>query len=501
MVHIDLCRLLTPFLLPICAAQLAWAADQEAVDTYRIIFSEDDQRTARVEAEVVVHRRTLRMAEWGHPYLPKGWATFVRNLEVSDQQGIPIGFEDAGDDTWGAWTVDAEDGTRVKLQYEVVFSQDEYDWRAAGGQDSRPSISSGALFLVTKALFIYSTSTSEAEIEIVVPEDWMVSTPWSPVSGSENRFRADSWISLVNNALVVGKYRQRIVDDGDMTIVLALDDRLSGSVDLFEQTFRKQLRSYRELFGGTPKSTYLVAIRIADEDDGESFENSFNQVITPGRIDQRAIVWANTMGHELFHYWNGNHVLKGAERPNVEWFQEGFTEYYASLTLLRTGIIDEELWFRKLETYLARHIITTRMWPEETVSLVDAGREKIKNWLRIYGGGATIALILDVEIRSATDGEKGLDSVMRLLADQFGDPGALYRIGDILAAINTVSGKDFTEFFDTHIMGTEGQLNIAATLRNAGIYTEQFADEVYLSRMSELSPMQEIIYDGMTTID
>jgi predicted metalloprotease with PDZ domain len=493
-------QILTLVFLLAFAGQLVGAADQETVDTYKIIFDAVDQRTARVEAEITIEEQTLRMAPWGHPYLPQGWATFVRNLEVTDQQGMPVSFEDAGDETWGAWKVDAKDGARLKLQYETEFSQDEYDWYDAGGQDSRPSLSNGALFLVTKALFIYSPSTSAAEIEIVVPESWTISSPWPVVAGFQNKFTADSWISLVNNALVVGEHRQRVLSDGDMTIVLALDERLSTSVDLFDQTFRKQLGAYRKLFDGTPKSRYLVTIRIADEDDGESFENSFNQVITPGRIDQRAIVWANTMGHELFHYWNGNHVLVGAEKKNVEWFGEGFTEYYSSLTLLRTGLIDEDLWFRKLETYLARYIITTSMWPVDTVSLVDAGQDKIKNWLRIYGGGATMALVLDIEIRSATNGKRGLDDVMRMLKQRFADPGARYRVGDILDAINSVSGKDFTSFFDAHITGTEEQLDIAVILRKAGINTEQFSDELYLSRMTNPSPLQKDIYDGITIV-
>lgn len=491
---------LTLFLLLDFGGQLAGATDQANVDTYKIIFDPEDPKKATVEAEITIDEQTLRMAPWGHPYLPKGWATFVRNLVVTDQQGKPVSVEDAGDETWGAWKVDARDGTRLKLQYETEFSQDRYDWDEAGGQDSRPSLSNGALFLVTKALFIYSPSTSAAEIEILVPDHWAISSPWPAVAGSQNRFTADSWISLVNNALVVGEHRQRVLEDGDMTVVLALDERLSKSVDIFEQTFRKQLGAYRQLFGGTPKSRYLVTIRIANEDDGESFENSFNQVITPGRLDQRAIVWANTMGHELFHYWNGNHVLVGAERQNVEWFGEGFTEYYSSLTLLRTGLIDEELWFRKLETYLARYVISTRMWPVDTVSLVDAGQDKHKNWLRIYGGGATMALVLDIEIRSATNGKSGLDDVMRLLKQRFSDPGARYRVGDILDAINTVSNKDFTSFFDAHIAGSKEQLDIAEVLRKAGINTEQFADELYLSRMKNPSPLQKDIYDGITVV-
>lgn len=499
MTQLRIARMLTIMLTLAVALPTAAAADHTDGAIYKLVFDAEDMRSAQVEAEVIITEKTLRMAPWGHPHLADGWATFVSNLRITDRSGTPVSFEKAGEGGWGAWNVNAEDGTALKLRYDIEFSHDEYDWNAAGGQDSRPSVTNGSLFLVTKALFIYSPATESAEIEIIAPDHWTISSPWPAIAGSKNRFFVESWISLVNNALVVGDHFQRTISAGDMTIVLALDSHLAQSVDLFVDTFRRQLGAYRKLFGGTPDSIYLVTIRLADEDDGESFENSFNQVILPGRLDKKVIVWANTMGHELFHYWNGNRVLVGKDKSTVEWFGEGFTEYYASLTLFRTGLISQDLWYRKLETYLARHIITTQLWPVETLSLVDAGKEKHKNWLRIYGSGATMALILDIEIRSATGGTRGLDDVMRRLADRFGEPGARFEVGDILSAVNDVSGIDFAEFFDAHITGTDGQLDISATLMKAGIRTEQFSDEFYLSLMTDPSPLQEAIYSGLTT--
>ena len=71
-------------------------------------------------------------------------------------------------------------------------------------------------------------------------------------------------------------------------------------------------------------------------------------------------------------------------------------------------------------------------------------------------------------------------------------------MSDILDAVNTVSGEDFSEFFAAHITGTDGQLDIAATLNEAGIQVEQFTDEFYLSRLANPSPLQQRIYDGIT---
>ena len=129
---------------------------------YHLTVREDVRHRVSVQAELTLREGTLRMASWGHPYLPRGWATFVRSLRVVDAAGKPVEARpDTSDDSWGAWIVNAPEGTRLRLSYEVELSHDAHDWNAAGGQDSRPALAGGALVLVTKALFVYSPGSSE----------------------------------------------------------------------------------------------------------------------------------------------------------------------------------------------------------------------------------------------------------------------------------------------------------------------------------------------------
>lgn len=468
---------------------------------YRLSFSADDMRSVQVDAQIPITGGTIRMASWGHPYLPRGWATFVENLEITNTGGAPVAWSEDTGESWGAWNVEAADNETLNLRYTVKLTHDEFDWNQAGGEDSRPAVTGDALFLVTKALFIYSPNTAQnAEVEIRTPGNWIVSSPWRVKPGHSDTFLVHSWISLVNNALVVGDHHQSEFTDSGMTVTVAVENQLEADVPVFTDTLKKQLRAITEIFGESSEARYLVSIRSAKSDDGESFENSFNQVIRPGRVESRSIVWANTMSHELFHYWNGNHVLVGEEKDTIEWFGEGFTEYYASLTLLRTGLIDEQLWFKKIERYLSRDFITTRMWPEETLSLVEAGKDKHRNWLRVYGGGATFALVLDIKIRQATAGERGLDDVMRLMAQRVSQDGKRFRVEDILAAVNEVSGESFDALFESQVLGNNPWLDMESVLAGAGLVLNQFADEFYLSRNENASALQRKIYAGMTGI-
>ena len=101
----------------------------------------------------------------------------------------------------------AKDGELLNLSYEVHLDHEQHNWDSAGGEDSRPSVQKDALFLVTKALFIYSPNLKNATIDFDLPKNWKVSSSWPRIEGKPNRYFADSWISLVNNALVVGSHK------------------------------------------------------------------------------------------------------------------------------------------------------------------------------------------------------------------------------------------------------------------------------------------------------
>ncbi len=459
------------------------AAEEESKSRshYHLTFYADTPRLVSVEAEVTVSRQKIKMFLYGQPFLEDGWATWVEDLAVTTSDGTPVEAS-LIEEGWGSWSVDVEDGTVVNLSYNVHLTHDEYDWDSVGGQDGRPTWKDDAFFGVTRAFFIYSYSDEEMTVRIDKPDSWLMAAPWREYEGEDNLFFVPNLNSLVSNALVLGDFDRRTAKSGEMRIILALDKEISAHGSELISVLHTQLDEYARIFDGTPAITYVVAIRAADEDDGESFYTSFNQVTLKDKLGGPRIVWGSVISHEMFHFWNGGNFLRGTDKATVEWFSEGFTEYYTSLSMFRTRLIDEETYYKKLERYLARYYMTTRRWPEERLSLVAAGKDKQKNWFFIYGGGATVALALDLDIRDRTGGEKSLDDVMLLLKRRFGDAGATYTVQDVLDAVNEVSGADYTEFFDKYIRGSEEYLNIEPYLAKVGIRVDTFSDEFYLSK-------------------
>ena len=194
----------------------------------------------------------------------------------------------------------------------------------------------------------------------------------------------------------------------------------------------------------------------------------------------------------MFHYWTT--PLSGKDPASMEWFREGFTDYYSSITLSRVGIISEELWYKKVETFLSRYYIT-RYRLGKKPSLVDAGKDKMANWFLLYGGGATIALSLDIEIRYLTDGRKSLDDVMSIMYTKYFNKPFLVK--ELEQVVSTVSGKDMSDFFDRYVLGDKEMPDVEHYLNKIGLSVSNYADEYYISKMSGISNDQRALYDTL----
>jgi predicted metalloprotease with PDZ domain len=80
-----------------------------------------------------------------------------------------------------------------------------------------------------------------------------------------------------------------------------------------------------------------------------------------------------------------------------------------------------------------------------------------------YTKGTLLGMLLDVEIRSRTGGQKALRDVLANMYHKFYEapaasyygPGRGYEEQDIQEAVSVVAGSDFSAFFDRYVRGTD----------------------------------------------
>jgi hypothetical protein len=148
--------------------------------------------------------------------------------------------------------------------------------------------------------------------------------------------------------------------------------------------------------------------------------------------------------HELFH-------VSAPFRPgwDAHWITEGLAEFYSIEVQRRIGTLDDAGYTKALRLF-ARY----GLWDH------DFTRDQAR---AIHNNSAPLVLYaLDRRIRRSTDGARGLDDVVRTLAQE----GGVVTTARFLGAVRRVAGKNYGGFFRRHVYRGElpplPELGIAA---------------------------------------
>lgn len=200
--------------------------------------------------------------------------------------------------------------------------------------------------------------------------------------------------------------------------------------------------------------------------------------------------------HEYFHTWNVKRIkptvfapydLQNENYTSLLWLFEGFTSYYDDLMLVRSGVIDQDAYF-KLVAKTINSVLrgTGRQKQSVAESSFDAwGKyyrqdENAPNAIvSYYTKGSLVGLALDLTIRAETKGRKSLDDVMRALwlrygRDFFGkgtSSGQGVTEAEVEQLFDSVTGLKLKSFFDRYVRGT-GDLPLAKLLAPFGMTIE-----------------------------
>ncbi|MDB4908886.1 MAG: hypothetical protein JWO05_3670 [Gemmatimonadetes bacterium] len=446
--------------------------------TYRITVPSANPAAIHVEAEFTVRDGRVFMDSIQAQHLPRGWATFVRDLVMEDSSGRPLPFVEVDS---AAWRLETAYAGQLRLRYDVDLAYARGSW-PTGAKQSGQFFDDSTFYSVSKALFIVSHDAGRSRVHFTLPAGWHVTVPWDSVGGGAMDFLVDDATDLLRNTIVVGPHRVQAIHQGSFTLLLALPGRMRDARPLIEPAVRRILHEYLVLYARTPPSRLMVTFFYAGAEDGEAFRKSA-ALTTAGVVSANSrVIWGNFLAHEIFHHWNGQ-AIRGAESASRQFFSEGFTEYYANRTIVRTGLISTELFLRKVETQLALYGYFRAAGAFSGISLQAAGGDKARYRFGVYQGGWTLAFCLDGRIREITHDRRSLDDVMRRMYERFGLTAIPYRAEDIVRVAGEVAGTDFTELFSSSVAGT-ATLPTPTCLHRMGLegFGKPYAAELYVFR-------------------
>jgi predicted metalloprotease with PDZ domain len=338
-------------------------------------------------------------------------------------------------------------------------------------------------------LFFYVEGRKDEPMEVAfrLPRGWKTSMAL-PARGGV--FRAASYDELVDSPFECGTHRTFDFRVKGIPHTLAIWGAGNEDAPRLVKDLKKLVTEAAGLFGGLPYDRYLFLAHLAPGARGGLEHRASQSVAIDPWAFKPAKAYRDTLllfSHELFHAWNVKRIRPEALGPfdytkevhtKDLWAMEGVTSYYEVLLAVRAGLLTPAQGFEEWATSWTGHLET----PGRAVQ--SAEMASFDTWIRFYRPdensvnvaesyyrrGQLLGLGLDLTIRGATAGRRGLDDVMRLLWRRWGAKGKGYPDGAVedAAARVLASRAKARRFFDRYVRGTESP-DLARLLPAAGL--------------------------------
>ncbi len=323
-------------------------------------------------------------------------------------------------------------------------------------------------------------------LDVQPPEGWRAHSALP--TPRRNRFHARDFDHLVDEPVELGTPRLLSF----ATRGARFDITLAGPSNVDDQRLLRDLRAIVEatadLFGGFPFERYLFMIHALPERGG-GLEHACSTTLDIAGMafeDERGYQRFNELAaHEFFHAWNVKRIAdqvlgpfdySGENYTRLLWFHEGFTEYMESIVLMRAGLISSERYLKDLAEDWAKY--ATRPGRNVTPLSELSFEAWIKQYkpadnftnmaVSYYEKGKWAGLLLDLMLRQATAGRRGVPHLFRRLWQSHGRRARPITAATIRAAAEAIAGRSLADTFARFIDGT-AELPVISWLRRSGV--------------------------------
>ncbi len=392
----------------------------------------------------------------------------IRDLQAENERGEPLMVQSINH---YSWRVDTGGAQTVRLRYHVL-ARDEGMGFFGVAMGPHYAYINGA------AAFVYEMDSKRAphEVRFRLPVGWQVATAMDFAAQSEQRpfgdardtFVAPNYDELIDNPIQMGRFevREFRARNVPMRVVFASETgNILCNMERVATDFQRIANVGIDLFGNAPFKRYLFIIHLSGRGFGGGLEHLNSTVLNVP--DRRDLNINGLAAHEYFHAWNVKRIRPRVLGPfdytqpvrtRALWWCEGVTDYYATVLLVRSGLIGDRAFWQEIE----REILTLENNPaRERIALEEAswnvweGNGMGYGGLSYYNKGKVVGFLLDVTIRGLTGNRKSLDDVMRFLMERYAYPKPGFEEDGILQAINRVVAQDLSALYRRMVASTE----------------------------------------------
>jgi len=408
----------------------------------------------------------------------------ISDVRALDKEGNLLPLENVSDESYDGWPIartllwrlsNVPQIFRLAYTVHIVYREWMVDGDDRGVSQHLVSVMNDDYALITTygllmAIQKENLSLSHLKITFDAPADWEIATLWHPVEGIVKTYVLNDvstfhFVGWGHNAwFALGKFRlhQKTICGVELTSVIcgeeyAFSDAtffsiLTKLVDYVMSFYRSKTTSclfvaVTPWIATKPKDTGSIA-GLVTNDTRES--RYVILAMSSGIDDEDLPEKATLIAHELFHTGN-----PGFDTSNGQayWFSEGFTTYYHNLIMTRLGFKKpEDFWQTMARMYQAYDNAYETLARSERAVATCSSRMFCSKGASciVYQGGAIVALMLDIQIRCATENACSLDDVMREMFFHSRQLGSLKQ-EDFATILQEVCGQDLEDTLTNYI--------------------------------------------------
>ena len=348
-------------------------------------------------------------------------------------------------------------------------------------------------FALGSSIFMYPAANKNMPSQVTVrpAAGWAtVSTALRPVPGQPNVYKSADYDELADSPIEIGNQKVlNFTTNGTPHQMAMYGPYTLPDEPRFLADMQKITTEAQRVVGQNPIDHYLFIVHHL-EAGGGGLEHLYSTTLgaRPGTYSSEAGYknFLRLVAHEYFHLWNVKRIRPIALGPfdydkenytHMLWLSEGQTEYMANQIAQRAGFYTAQQYYDQLAAVL------TGVENQPGNKFQPVAMSSFDAWIKgyrpdensrnsdisYYDKGEMVGMVLDLMIVQASNGQKHLDDVFRLLYNKYykglkrGFTDQEYQ-----DAVAEVAGRRFDDFFQNCVYGTR-TLDYATALGYVGL--------------------------------
>jgi len=414
-------------------------------------------------------------------YSVSDFGKYIEDFKAIDYDGNTLPVTQVDENTWTITNAKTLD----KITYYV---NDTFDIEQTGGIGGEQPFSPAGTNIEPKNYvlnlhgfigYFDTLKTNQYKLDITAPTDFVRTSALQNTASSKSKdgalttttYMAPRYFDITDNPMMYGNLDVEEFLVGDIKIVLSVysPNNVHTAASL-KETILKMMTAQKAYLGdinSTPRYDIYLYLSEGTAESPKGYgaleHHTSTVVVLPESMDKAALdeSMIDVVSHEFFHivtplsvhsedvhYFDYNNPTFSKHL----WMYEGVTEYFATLFQVDQDLVEKEDFYNKIMSKIKaskRYNDAMSFTIMSENILKDAYKDE---YINVYQKGALIGMCIDILMREASNGNRGILSLMKELSNKYGK-NKPFEDDKLIAEIIEMTYPSVGEFLNTHVVG------------------------------------------------